>query len=546
MKTNYKIFRTIRIMLFAATVLAGFTACETDSVEREGGKLPDKDGIENVYGILRCSSSCENIVDMILTEGNGFLVNGVYFEQTKPVSENVSIQLQIDESVIEAYNTLTGEERALLPESNYEFMEGNTLEISANGKQSPLKRIKFLAEGLAAGEYVLPISIGEQEQGNILRDNIIYFNITIREPFVGDYPLDQAKFYPEEGEDNATEPILMVFYINTKDYDPRLVTDFYLTKKKRRPSQELWTRAVGNIINLRTVVLKYDEASGRALLDLGADMTYVLSHASTYIWPLQETERKVCLSLEGGGTGLGFCNLSDEQIADFVAQVKTVVETYNLDGINLWDRNSGYGKEGMPETNTTSYPKLIKAMREALGSDRLLTVTDHEEPTEYFWDTEATGGIEVGQYLDYAWSGYNNGNEVTQICDPWHPDDVEVSKYTHKPFAGLDPAKYGCINSPWYKGTDPSSLIDRKHIYRWRAAGNKQSQILVFQDLMTRLQNEYEATGQSYGEVCLYFADDGKTGTSILAYSNNYTDVTSNLMFLPDGTIGYGKWLKDW
>lgn len=542
MKTNHKIFRTIGTMLLAATVLAGFTACETDSVEQSGGKLPDKEEIENVYGILRCSSSCENTVDMILTEGNGFLVNSVYFEQTKPVSENVSIQLKIDESVIEAYNTLTGVERTLLPESNYEFVEGNMLEISANGKQSALKQIKFLAEGLAAGEYVLPVSTGWQ--GNALRNNILYFNITIREPFVGDYPLDQEEFYPEES--GANEPIFMVFYVNTKDYDPRLVTDFYIRKKQRRPPVELWTRAVGNIVNLRTVVLKYDEASGRALLDLGSDMTHVLSHASTYIWPIQETERKVCLSLEGGGTGLGFCNLTDEQIADFVAQVKTVVETYNLDGINLWDRNSGYGKEGMPEMNTTSYPKLIKAMREALGTDKLLTVTDHEEPTEYFWDTEATGGIEVGQYLDYAWSGYNNGNEVTQICDPWHPDDVEVSKYTHKPFAGLDPAKYGCINAPWYKGTDPSDLIDRTNIYNWRAAGNKQSQILVFQDLMTKLQNEYEATGHSYGEVCLYFADDGKNGTGILAYSNNYTEVTSNLTFLPDGKIGYGKWLKDW
>lgn len=544
MKTNHKIFRTIGTMLLAATVLAGFTACETDPVEQKGGKLPDKEGIENVYGILRCSSSCENIVDMILTEGNGFLVNGVYFEQTKPVSENVSIQLQIDESVIEAYNTLTGEERTLLPESNYEFVEGNTLEISTNGKQSSLKRIKFLAEGLAVGEYVLPITIGEQEQGNVLRDNIIYFNITIREPFVGDYPLDQEEFYPEES--GANEPIFMVFYVNTKDYDPRLVTDFYIRKKQRRPPVELWTRAVGNIVNLRTVTLKYDEASGRALLDLGLDMTHVLSHASTYIWPIQETERKVCLSLEGGGTGLGFCNLTDEQIADFVAQVKTVVETYNLDGINLWDRNSGYGKEGMPEMNTTSYPKLIKAMREALGSDKLLTVTDHEEPTEYFWDTEATGGIEVGQYLDYAWSGYCNDGEIPQICDPWHPDDVEVSKYTHKPFAGLDPAKYGCINFAWYKFSDPVELKDAMNVYRWRAAGNKQSQILVFKDLMTILQNEYESTGQEYSGICLCFADDGRNGTGVLNYDNNYTAVTTNLANNPTTGGNYGKWLKDW
>lgn len=113
-------------------------------------------------------------------------------------------------------------------------------------------------------------------------------------------------------------------------------------------------------------------------------MRYVLDHTVKYIRPLQEHGSKVCISLEGGGSGLGFCNLTDEQIADFVAQVKAVIENYELDGINLWDRNAGYGKEGMPAVNTTSYPKLIKAMRESLGSEKLLTLTVYEEPTESF------------------------------------------------------------------------------------------------------------------------------------------------------------------
>ncbi|HAY18285.1 MAG TPA: glycosyl hydrolase family 18, partial [Rikenellaceae bacterium] len=66
----------------------------------------------------------------------------------------------------------------------------------------------------------------------------------------------------------------------------------------------------------------------------------------------------------------------------------------------LWDRNANYAvaeEKGFPKVNTTSYPKLIKALREALGQNKLLTVTDHEEPTEYFWDTQATGGIKVGE-----------------------------------------------------------------------------------------------------------------------------------------------------
>lgn len=142
-----------------------------------------------------------------------------------------------------------------------------------------------------------------------------------------------------------------------------------MRKKLARGTTVAWYDAVGNIINLRTVVLDYDAATGRALLNLGNDMRYVLDHTVKYIRPLQEHGSKVCISLEGGGSGLGFCNLTDEQIADFVAQVKAVIENYELDGINLWDRNAGYGKEGMPAVNTTSYPKLIKAMRESLGSE---------------------------------------------------------------------------------------------------------------------------------------------------------------------------------
>lgn len=45
---------------------------------------------------------------------------------------------------------------------------------------------------------------------------------------------------------------------------------------------------------------------------------------------------KVCLVIKGGGTGLGFANLSDGQIKDFVAQVKAAVATFKLDGVNLW------------------------------------------------------------------------------------------------------------------------------------------------------------------------------------------------------------------
>lgn len=52
MKTQ-KIQNLLVVTLFWRGGARGLTACDADPVEREGGKLPDKDGLENTYGMLR-------------------------------------------------------------------------------------------------------------------------------------------------------------------------------------------------------------------------------------------------------------------------------------------------------------------------------------------------------------------------------------------------------------------------------------------------------------------------------------------------------------
>lgn len=541
MKTKIKKFRTIGTMLLAATVLAGFTACETDPVEQKGGKLPDKETIEMVHGILRITASTENETRVLLTQNStGYVMRSFYYQQTQPVDGELLLEARVDETLLDAYNAETGVERALLPAANYEFPDGNQLSLAPDMQRSAAVRIKFIADGLQPGEYLLPLTVASEDTPD--ESQTVYYTVSVREPYVDEYAL-------HDGSD-----IFFVFYINTKEYQPLLVQDYLMEKKKARGSEVAWYGTVGNIINLRTVTVKYDEFSGRAMLNLGSDMTYVLNHASKYIWPLQEQGRKVCISLEGGGTGLGFCNLTDEQIADFVAQVKAVVETYNLDGINLWDRNAGYGTvEGMPETNTTSYPKLIQAMRTALGSDKLLTLTVYEEPTATFWDTEATGGIKVGEYLDYAWSGYNSNTEAVQLLDPWHPDESYVSAYTQKPIAGLDASKFGCINFPIFPAAtsyEESLLRSTPFITTWINAGYKPNKIAVFDDLRTNLQDNYEAAWDvTFAGFCTYMDDENQY---ILGARNGYKytfDINRRLTSYETeggGISGYGKWLKDW
>ena len=325
-----------------------------------------------------------------------------------------------------------------------------------------------------------------------------------------------------------------------------------MQKKVARGTTVAWYDAVGNIINLRTVMLDYEAATGRALLNLGNDMRYVLDHAVKYIRPLQEHGSKVCISIEGSGKGLGFCNLTDEQIVDFVAQVKLTVEEFGIDGINLWDRGAGYGKEGMPAVNTTSYPKLIKALREALGTEKLLTVTVYEEPTSTFWDTQATGGIAVGDYIDYAWSGYNSNSEAPQLLDPWHPELEYVSTYTQKPIANLPKERYGCINFPIYSS---SSVADGINDKTYQVLNNgfcdwvpnyRPNNIIVFDDLHSNLQDSYEAFWDNMFAECCTFMDPANRYLLGSRQGYIYLLDMNRLWTLSSGYQNYGKWLKDW
>lgn len=544
MKTQTKM-KTIQKILIAVLWVAGLVACTTDPVEQSGGKLPDGETVEGTFGVLRSASSADNTVRIMMTEGTGFTTSNFYYQLSQIPDSGLSFETKIDASKLDEWNEENNEQRLLLPETNYNFPDGSVISILAGEQRSEFKRIQFMAENLSPGEYYLPLTVANEEDANA--SQTINFLISVRARQLGEYQLN-------------TNQIFVVFYINTGMYQPLLVDEYLMSKLNANTWEYAWTeredgmRTIGNIINLNTVTLNYDAGSGRALLNLGNDMRYVLDHIDKYIRPLQDKGRKVCICLEGGGTGLGFCNLTDQQIEDFVAQVKSVITTFELDGVNFWDRNAGYGTvEGMPETNTTSYPKLIKAMREALGADKLVTLTDFEEPTEYFWDTSATGGIEVGQYLDYAWSGYLNNEKDIQIVDPWHQGEQYVSTdYPRKPIAGLDPSKYGCINIPWYASDDKIPMDYLVGIFYWRNAGNRQSNILVYENLRTVLQDNFESTWtDSFKYGYTFFADDGtwlieknKWGMSIL--SDNEYEFNPFFLAQVEGGSGYNKWLKDW
>lgn len=559
-------------ILFPLLILAvGMSACTEDTILADAGKLPDETTMGSIGSTLRSNSSFSGkaVIELTNDSEDEIVVDEIFYQLSRPATSDVKVTVKLE-------TEMSMEFEAEIKADNAKI-EAYNESISPWRRKSLLKSAIFPAKNVKTGEGTLIVSIGKEKSSSIK------LTLSTHE-LPADYDVYELLFAIEQtNADGETEkqylryrvnarqkagemtsvngqPVsldtrfLSVFYLNTSTYQP-ILADIFIYERENNETQETEAYSIGNIVNLRIATVGYDKESGRALLVLNNDLRYVLENAATYIRPLQDHKRKICLCIEGGGKGLGFCNMNDAQIADFTKQVKDAVEFYQLDGVNLWDVGSGYNKTGMPPMNTTSYPKLIKSLRDAIPG-KMLTLVDKDEPTASFNDPTLCDGIEVGRYIDYAWHGYVSEKEEVQIVEPWETEHP-YSNYVRKPIAGLIVERYGSVNIPLYPksaGGILNSSIKKAIIWK-KEENHKKNNIIVFgSDMISDEQNQYE-----YGMVSryLYFinaiADDGLDwgksprppfleGTILGAYSYGIKVTKEHAQF----NAGYLYLAKDW
>lgn len=492
-------------------LLAAMTGCAED-ITQTVGSLPDETPMNTVGGILRSERTLMNLIDIDLyEEDEEESTENISYTLTKPATSAVTLKAIADEALAEAYNEHNNLESKVFPAANVHFENEGTLTIAAGKQTSAPVKMSISTEGLETGTlYLLALTI-EKAAANVeaqAEKQALYYRIYIEKKATHIEPtLGMPEPIPE-----LLPNLTCVFYVNTETYQPFVVNGQAITTQPKGGKRQMYS--LGNIVNLKRATINYDAASQRVLFALGADLSYVLEHSNKYLRPIQVHDRKICICIENGGKGVGFCNMTATQITDFVRQVKAVVERYDIDGINLWDDDSKYGKAGMPEMNTTSYPTLIKKLREALP-DKLLTVVDKGDATEYFYDVDKCGGIKVGDYIDYAWHGYCSPKETLQIINPNPEGSTQTySKYTRKPIAGLDEQYYGNVNVPCYNDNDSENRDPATEIMlKWKIEGKKNNILVYGNDLIGQEYGGYEGATQSmissYGVP--NFMDDGYT-----------------------------------
>lgn len=504
MKTKYI---TTIILPMLALCAAGLTACEEESIGLDAGTLQDEESFALIRSAMRSDHSFSGItkVDLFAAEEGEnpetVIIDELFLTLDKPATGDVTAEIIIGDTFTEEYLAEVERRNAQVDAYNnyvYKFgssklalfdtaflttdnlqIDNTTLTITAGKTVSENVQVKVTGKDLDPDTiYSLPLEIRQTDASGLVRTHRQQYIIYINQEKV---TIDHYEFPPMKDIELDSD-LFTVLYVNVEEWSP-IAANIWAYIRFNKENFTYTYKTIGNIVNLRPATVGYDQLTGRCLFSLSPDLRYVLENSARYIRPLQNMGRKVCVCIQGGGKGLGFCNMTDTQIADFSAQVKEVVELYGLDGINLRDEGSGYGKEGMPPMNTTSYPKLIKSLREAMP-DKLLTLVDKEEPTEYFHDVALCGGIEVGKYIDYAWHGYAKENELYQIVEPWEADHP-YSEYTRQPIAGLSPERYGSIAIPsqLVEGEGILTYEEREqqklNMFFWKRDGRMRNKILV-------------------------------------------------------------------
>ena len=319
--------RIIRNISLCALLAVAMGACEEEAALVNPSVAHDKstqspEEVVEAASLQSASAPGSGLIfrDFVVQTGDE-----LYVELAKPAEHDMTFTIGLD-------IPFSDEEKKALVAKYYNIFilgaieePGDKLTITNEGKVTIAKgerkstQISFALSrmtvdaSMAGSQYLLPL-VAMDEDGNQYK---LFYYITERD---------------EEYQDRTKKDYKVVAYIDTEMINP-LIADKTTTKleylRSRRDRETIYENVpLVDIVYVRKALLGYDASSRRVILKYTPDMEYVLKHNVQYIQPLRRNGLKVCLSIEGGGTGIGFANLTDPQIIDFVAQVKVAVELF--------------------------------------------------------------------------------------------------------------------------------------------------------------------------------------------------------------------------
>lgn len=475
---------------------AGFviTACEEDDIMPINGNFPKTEGIGMSMGILRSINNAENpIID--LEQGNAS--DELHIELTEPAMQSSTYTLIVDELQVDTYNEENKTEYKLFPSRLVKFSNEGKL-VLENGKQlsNTITTTFTFDESMEAGTYLFPLTAKGSDGTSTLSEErkTLYYKINVWGKTTSEY---------EWTEKN---------YIQIVGLDPELTNPLIINKLYISASGPFYFN-VADIVNLQFATVRKDE-SNLPYLYLKNELEYVLMHKNKYIAPLQQAEHKVCIAIKGGKEGIGFSNLNEIQLNKFIYEIKTCIDKYQLDGVNLYDYEFGINNIENNFDLSKGLCKFVASLRKALGSDKIISYTQTKESPKGIMNDESE--IKLGSLIDYAWT-----DQLNSIINPWeHPDS-----WWNKPIAGISKEKWGALNSDIFATNEEIEYLMNEIENNFSMTNENINHVFV----VNRVENVSLSTDDTYIWYMIWGSD------------NNLFDDYDVTQIGPGGDKGYGN-----
>lgn len=313
------------------------------------------------------------------------------------------------DKLVKDYNDFKGvSDYTLFPEAHYDFVEG-TFKKGDNSSEIQLKIKEY--ESLEQGNYILPLIVnagGKKLMHPVfVRKDAQYVPLSE----TNKKPLPSGTYSCP----NRTEPMKMVAYVETNDWDIRNMGQFIL-KESKKP--------VFDIVILFAANMNYDAKAGRRVLHFNDKLQPIVNDPEKYIKPLTDRGIKVLIDILPNHQGVGYYNFQNyEEALDFARQCKHYTDKLGIDG---WDIDEEYARYDVlpekPEKGNQSLLWFMRAMKEVMP-DKLLTLYDYGHNLRY--DSVDETGKKPKDYLDYSWANYSED---------------------HGSFAGIPDERYGKLS----------------------------------------------------------------------------------------------------
>lgn len=482
-------------MLAAGTLT--LVSCTDEQFVRTGGKQPDEEGMKGISADVYRPKRTDNRYIVSGLKGTDIL--RVRLSKAAPQAANLT--LTADTESVEAYNKKSGTDLQPFPAQNVTLFYNNV--ITAGAKESDDIAVNIERGAAEKGRYLLPITAEITGLSGEVRTLTYYYVVHVLEP-------------AEEGQTDPWD-FKVVAYVNTEEMQPIISTKFSVWGLDQLNGTEFYKTWV-DITCIRPA--KIARRNGAATLELSEDLQYVLDNREQYVMPVQKLGRKVLICINGG-----FRNLSDGEIEDLVYRIKYTMDKYQIDGVNFLEMDATY-REDDPALDRASYAKLIKATKETLGADKLVTVACDAESTADL--AAAHDGIEAGRYIDYAWCGI-----IDRFIDPYTDDSIL------KPIAGLYRSKWGSLtlkthDTAWAANERDAFVAEVIPLYRQQT---ESCNVFAFWDMPPSRSGIESGGGGAFEVLLTYIMYDEMCEYDGMFYG---VQMSSDL----DGA--YGKFSKDW